>query len=85
MSETLSQKLRAPADENLTLAGFDPGLTLVDEDDAEDDLAELRERLFDLHELMMANEEHAVLLVLQGLDASGKNGTIKHVVDAMNP
>jgi len=82
---TMSEQLLVPTDENLTLAGFDPALEYVSKSDAEDELDDLRDRLFDLHELMMANEDHAVLLVLQGLDCSGKNGTIKHVVDAMNP
>ena len=82
----LSDRLVAPADEDLTLAGFDPGATLFSKSDAKARLRdEIRPRLFDAHELMMANEDHAVLLVLQGLDASGKNGTIKHVVSAMNP
>lgn len=84
--ELLSARLTAPSDEDLTLAGFDPGATFLSKSDAEDELDdELRPRLFDLHELMMANEDHAILLVLQGLDCSGKNGTIKHVVQAMNP
>jgi PPK2 family polyphosphate:nucleotide phosphotransferase len=83
--QPLSVRLTAPADEDLTLAGYDPALTLLSKSDAKDQLDEIRPRLFDLHELMMANEDHAVLLVLQGLDCSGKNGTIKHVVSAMNP
>jgi len=82
---TLSQRLIAPDDEDLTLAGFDPGLTFVSKSEAKDELDDLRERLFELHELMMANEDRSLLLVLQGLDCSGKNGTIKHVIDAMNP
>jgi PPK2 family polyphosphate:nucleotide phosphotransferase len=81
----LSDKLRVPGGEDLLIAGLDPAATFVDEDDAADELDDLRSELFDRHELMMANEEHAVLLVLQGLDCSGKNGTIKHVVAAMNP
>ena len=82
----IGPRLIAPGDEDLTLAGFDPAETLIGKSGAEEELAdEIRPRLFDLHELMMANEDHAILLVLQGLDCSGKNGTIKHVVDAMNP
>ena len=84
--QPLSARLVAPADDDLTLAGFDPAATLVSKSDAKDQLDDdIRPRLFDLHELMMANEDHAILLVLQGLDCSGKNGTIKHVVSAMNP
>lgn len=82
----LSTRLMVPFDGDLTVAGLDPTVTFVDKGDAKEQLVdELRPRLFDLHELLMANAEHAVLLVLQGLDCSGKNGTIKHVVSAMNP
>lgn len=81
----LSDELRVTGGDDLLIAGLDAARTFVDEDDADDELDALRDELFDLHELMMANEEHAVLLVLQGLDCSGKNGTIKHVISAMNP
>jgi len=72
----------------VNLAGYDPADTpFVDsEDDAEDELEnDLRKELFDQHELLFAEADKSVLLVLQGLDCSGKNGTIKHVVIAMNP
>ena len=42
------------------------------------ELAELQERLY-------AEGKRSVLLVLQGLDASGKDGTIKHVFTGVNP
>jgi hypothetical protein len=42
------------------------------------DLAVQQERLWD-------SNTHSVLVVLQGMDAAGKDGTIKHVVDGMNP
>lgn len=84
----LREQLRArPNDGVVNLAGYDPAETpFVDsEDDADDELDEMRELLFDLHEMMYASEERRVLLTLQGTDCSGKNGTIKHVVIAMNP
>jgi PPK2 family polyphosphate:nucleotide phosphotransferase len=81
----ISSTLRVHGGEDLLIAGLDPARTFLDRSDAERELDDLRGELFDLHELMMANEDHAVLLVLQGLDCSGKNGTIKHVVSAMNP
>ncbi len=46
---------------------------------------ELRPALFEAHERLMAHADRRVVLVLQGLDASGKSGAIKHVVSAMNP
>ncbi|MGB3737182.1 MAG: PPK2 family polyphosphate kinase [Ilumatobacter sp.] len=86
---TLSTEFRArPVDGYVNLAGYDAAETpfMSDEDDAEDELEdEMHEQLFDAHELVFAEADRKVLLVLQGLDCSGKNGTIKHVVIAMNP
>jgi PPK2 family polyphosphate:nucleotide phosphotransferase len=48
-------------------------------------LGELIERLEDLHDRLWAEASRAVLLVLQGVDASGKDGTIKHVLQGVNP
>ena len=36
-------------------------------------------------ELLYASGTHAVLIVLQGMDAAGKDGTIKHVMSGVNP
>ncbi|HUJ27784.1 MAG TPA: PPK2 family polyphosphate kinase [Myxococcales bacterium] len=46
---------------------------------------ELNEELFGLQDLMWGARTHAVLVVLQGRDAAGKDGSIKHVVGALNP
>ncbi len=84
----LFDRLRArPVDGVVNLAGYDPGETpLVDgKSEAKAELADMQDELFDAHELLFAEKKHSVLLVLQGLDTSGKNGTIKHVVIAMNP
>jgi PPK2 family polyphosphate:nucleotide phosphotransferase len=48
-------------------------------------LAELTARLEELHDRLWAEATRAVLLVLQGVDASGKDGTIKHVLQGVNP
>jgi PPK2 family polyphosphate:nucleotide phosphotransferase len=48
-------------------------------------LAELTDRLEVLHARLAAEAQRAVLLVLQGIDASGKDGTIKHVLRGVNP
>ncbi len=88
MADSIRGRLRAMVeDEAFTLAGYDPGATpLVDsKSDAKGELDELRSVLFDLHELMYAHEDRSLLLVLQGTDASGKNGTIKHVISGLNP
>ena len=36
-------------------------------------------------ELLWANNTHSVLIVLQGMDTAGKDGTIRHVMSGMNP
>jgi PPK2 family polyphosphate:nucleotide phosphotransferase len=48
-------------------------------------LLELNKRLEDLQELLYAEGKHKVLIVLQGMDTAGKDGTIRHVFDGVNP
>ena len=38
-----------------------------------------------LQYLMYAEKKHALLIVLQGLDAAGKDGVVRHVITGMNP
>ena len=45
----------------------------------------LRKRLEDLQELLYAESKHKVLMVLQAIDTGGKDGTIRHVFDGVNP
>jgi len=49
------------------------------------ELAELTERLADLQQRFFVDRRRRFLIILQGLDTSGKNGTIKHVFRAVNP
>jgi PPK2 family polyphosphate:nucleotide phosphotransferase len=43
------------------------------------------ERLTDLQERLWAEDKRSLLIVLQGIDAAGKDGAIRHVMDAFNP
>ena len=45
----------------------------------------LEKRLVQLQELLYAASKQSVLIVLQGMDTAGKDGTIKHVMSAVNP
>jgi PPK2 family polyphosphate:nucleotide phosphotransferase len=47
--------------------------------------AALATRLADLQEVLWARREEKVLVVLQGVDTSGKGGTVEHVFGAVNP
>jgi len=49
------------------------------------ELKALKARLNSLQELLYANGTHALLVVLQGMDTSGKDGVIKRVITAFNP
>jgi PPK2 family polyphosphate:nucleotide phosphotransferase len=53
--------------------------------DADAEMENLTERLAILHNRLYAEHERSVLLVLQGLDASGKDGTIRRVFTGLNP
>jgi PPK2 family polyphosphate:nucleotide phosphotransferase len=48
-------------------------------------LAREIERLASLQDRLWAESKHAVLVVLQGIDAAGKDGTINKVMEAFNP
>jgi PPK2 family polyphosphate:nucleotide phosphotransferase len=48
-------------------------------------LITLNERLAELQLLLFAEAKHRVLVVLQGMDTSGKDGTIRHVFKSVNP
>lgn len=52
---------------------------------AEDDLQEFVDELSAAQDLLWANSSYALLVVLQAMDAAGKDGTIKHVMSGVNP
>jgi PPK2 family polyphosphate:nucleotide phosphotransferase len=54
-------------------------------DKAEPRFEALGQELFELQEEMFAAKVNSVLVVLQGRDSAGKDGTIKHVAGALNP
>jgi len=49
------------------------------------ELETLRKRLEVLQELLYAEHKHSILIVLQGMDGSGKDGTIRRVFEGVNP
>lgn len=54
-------------------------------DEGKSVLDQLTKELEGLQERLYASGKHAVLIVLQGMDTSGKDGTIRHVFDGVNP
>ena len=70
------------------LASFDPAHTAgldFDKAEAKALLAEDVKRLDDLQKRLYADGRWAVLIVLQGMDAAGKDGVIAHVMSGLNP
>lgn len=72
--------------EPIRLADYDPNdAGEYDKDSAKKVLKRNTKRLLELQEVLWAEGKHAVLIVLQGMDASGKDGTIEHVFHGVNP
>jgi PPK2 family polyphosphate:nucleotide phosphotransferase len=70
------------------LAGIDPGSTADapgDREATEADVLVMQERLVHLQLRLWAEGRRSVLLVLQGIDASGKDGTISKVFRGLDP
>jgi PPK2 family polyphosphate:nucleotide phosphotransferase len=72
--------------EKIDLARYDCGATFGrKKDEAAVELTMNLERLTELQERIYAEAKHAVLIVLQGIDAAGKDGTIRVIAGAFNP
>lgn len=71
----------------MSLARVDPAQTGRFRDKAQGKAAteELRARLYDLLYRMYAGNRHALLVVLHGIDASGKDGTVRSLFAGANP
>jgi PPK2 family polyphosphate:nucleotide phosphotransferase len=81
------ERFRVKPGAKLKLKDIDPGFT--DRHDSHKDAAEeiehYQQRLRALQDLLYAERRHSVLICLQALDTGGKDGTINHVLAAMNP
>jgi PPK2 family polyphosphate:nucleotide phosphotransferase len=79
-------RVRKP--DHFRLADCDPTDTFgiaVDHDGVSAMLADGIARLTELQERLYAQDRWAILVVLQGMDAAGKDGVIKHVMSGVNP
>ena len=81
---TYAIKLDKP--QKISLSDYDPDDTgKAKKADAQDELLTLGTELATLQEWLYAAQTHSVLIVLQGMDTSGKDGTISHVMASVNP
>jgi PPK2 family polyphosphate:nucleotide phosphotransferase len=82
----LRSRLRVVPGTTVDLGSFDPGATFgTTKAGSAADLRTGIERLTSLQDRLWAEGRHPVLVVLQGIDAAGKDGTVGHVMSAFNP
>jgi PPK2 family polyphosphate:nucleotide phosphotransferase len=88
-ARTFAEPFRITRGDDFRIKDVDPGDTLwlktEDKSKAKDALAMGVEALAGLQELLYAQDQWAVLLIFQAMDAAGKDGAIKHVMSGVNP
>jgi len=82
-----AKKLMVMPGTEVRLSQYDPAETLghTDDEASQAKLAKTLTRLDDLQYLLYAEKKRALLIVLQAMDAGGKDGTIRHVMSGVNP
>ncbi|MBA3713515.1 MAG: polyphosphate kinase 2 family protein [Pyrinomonadaceae bacterium] len=81
----MSYAYRVESNGRIELKDFDPGADAgLKRDEGEKRTAHLIEELIELQELLYAARRQSVLIVLQGRDTSGKDGTIRVVSGPLN-
>lgn len=92
---SLLKLFRVKPGKSIQLNDYDPGweqtVELADlgkkkvRERAEDLLADCLNELRNAQELLYADNRYSLLIILQAMDAAGKDGTIKHVMSGVNP
>lgn len=63
----------------------DKSFFIGNKQEAEAKMVELTKELNRLQELLYAEHQHKLLIILQAMDTGGKDGTIRHVFEGVNP
>ncbi|GCE13869.1 PPK2 family polyphosphate kinase [Tengunoibacter tsumagoiensis] len=74
-------------DHKVKLKDYDPDFINkhVVQEQANAEMERLDQELSELQELLAAAQQNSLLMILQGMDTSGKDGTIRHVFSRINP
>lgn len=81
-------RFRVVEGSDFSLANVDPSDTCgldIDKKEAKDLLEAGVKRLAAMQERLYADDRWAILMILQGMDTSGKDGAIEHVMSGINP
>ena len=83
----LAQAFRVDRGKSFRLEDFDPADTknLLAKDEAAELLQQHIAAMTDLQDKLYAQDQWALLLIFQAIDAAGKDGVIKHVMSGVNP
>lgn len=82
------EKFRIKPDKKIDLSTFDTkdrSASLGTKQENVETLTKLSERLNELQDVFYGARSHKFLIVLQGMDTSGKDGTIRHVFKSVDP
>lgn len=88
LPDKLIDKLIVPPGKKVSLTkDYDPGWTLpgIKKKEAEELLNDGVQQLAEFQDKLYAQDTYALLIIVQALDAAGKDGTIKHVMSGVNP
>jgi PPK2 family polyphosphate:nucleotide phosphotransferase len=82
----MKQPVVPPPGVAVDLSAFDPGYTGgLTKEDAHAERRKLRRRLGELQDLLYADRRFGLLVVLQGIDTSGKDSTVRSVFEQVGP
>ena len=95
LNADIIKQLRVPPGKKVRIKDYDPGWAQTEElkelgkdtvkDHADALLAENLKQLAKAQYLLYAEDRWSILVILQAMDAAGKDGTIKHVMSGLNP
>ncbi len=84
---SFSKEFRIKPGSKVNLGKIDPNYhgDYETESDVGQELLQYNQRLAQLQSVLYAENKHALLIVLQAMDGGGKDGTVHHVMAALNP
>lgn len=85
-AKSVLESLRVQPGKPVSLDDHDPAATLGwEKEEAKAELEEVKTRIDVLQRRLYAEEQRSLLLVLQAMDAAGKDGTIRNILAGLNP